>query len=77
MILSEAIIFSGFIAGTGWAQIAAEDTEETRREAFEERRQQRQERRENVQGQSQELRDNRRGQDKSNLGGGHRVRDRR
>jgi hypothetical protein len=43
LILSGAIIFYGFIAGTGLAQIALEDTEETRREAFEERRQKRQE----------------------------------
>ena len=64
MIISGVIIFSGFIAGTGWAQIAVEDTEETRREAFEERRQQRQERRENAQGQRQERRDNRGGQEK-------------
>ena len=77
MILSGPIIFSGLFAGMGWAQIAVEDTEETRREAFEERRQQRQEHRENAQGQRQEMHDNRGGQDKSNLGGGQRVRDRR
>lgn len=61
MILSEAIIFSGFIAGTGWAQIAAEDTEETRREAFEERRQQRQEAQQKRREEIQQRREKRQG----------------
>ena len=56
-ILSGVIFFSGLSAGTSWGQISVDDTDETRREAFEERRQQRQERRENAQGQRQERRE--------------------
>ncbi|MEK9629027.1 MAG: hypothetical protein VW455_08395 [Nitrospinota bacterium] len=37
-----AVLFVALSAGTGWGQISIEDTEETRRETFEERRQQRQ-----------------------------------
>ena len=33
-ILLGIMIFSGFSASTGWSQVAVEDTEETRREAF-------------------------------------------